>query len=103
MFFVNRNSFHWKSGTTGGKTGRVLPLFLSGNRKERGMQGIQNRMVTNASQRIKKCIGRTAYEVTLHFSSTSTEKPYDKLKRIILNDCTNLKKSTNNEKVPDKQ
>ena len=56
------------------------------------MQKTQNKMVTNAQQRIRKSIGRTAYEVTLHFSSTSTENPYDKLKRIILNDCTDLKK-----------
>ncbi len=62
------------------------------------MQGTQNRMVTNAPQRIKKCIGRTAYEVTLHFSSTSTENPYDKLKRIILNDGTYLKKIPSDEK-----
>ena len=40
----------------------------------------------------KRIIGGTAYEVTLHFSNTSTEKPHDKLKRIILNDCANLKK-----------
>ena len=43
------------------------------------------------------------FEVTLHFSSTSTENPYDKLKRIILNDSTNLKKFLNDENFPDKQ
>ncbi len=56
------------------------------------MQRTQKEMVTNDPQRIRKIIGRTAYEVTLHFSSTSTENPYDKLKRIILNDCAKLKK-----------
>lgn len=29
------------------------------------------------------------YEVALYFSSKSIESPYDKLKRIILNDCAN--------------
>ncbi len=56
------------------------------------MQGTHNKIVTSDPQRVRKIIGRTAYEVTLHFSSTSTENPYDKLKRIILNDCANLKK-----------
>lgn len=71
----------------------LIILLLFGNRKERGMQEIQNSMVTNHPQRVRKSIGRTAYEVTLHFSSTSKENPYDKLKRIILNDCTMLKKT----------
>ena len=53
--------------------------------------------------RIRKTISRTAFEITLNFSSTSTEKPYDKLRRIILNDCTNLKKIPNDEKFHDKQ
>ena len=56
------------------------------------MQNIQNSISTNEPKRIRKVIGRTTYEVTLHFSSTSTENPYDKLKRIILNDCANLEK-----------
>lgn len=67
------------------------------------MQETQNRMVTNAPQWMRKSIGRTAYDVTLHFSSTSTENPYDKLKRIILNDCTNLKKIPNDKRGSDKQ
>ncbi len=56
------------------------------------MQETQCGMVTDDPQRIRKTIGRTVFEVTLHFSSTSTENPYDKLKRIILNDCTILEK-----------
>lgn len=66
------------------------------------MQGTQCGMVTDNPQRTRNTIGRTVFEVTLHFSSTSTENPYDKLKRIILNDCTNLKKFPNDERVPDK-
>ncbi len=54
------------------------------------MQETQYGMATDDPQQIRKTIGRTVFEVTLHFSSTSTENPYDKLRRIILNDCTNL-------------
>ncbi len=67
------------------------------------MQGIQCSMVTDNPQRTRKTIGRTVFEVTLHFSSTSTENPYDKLKRIILNDSSDLKKFLNDENFPDKQ
>ncbi len=55
------------------------------------MQEKQCSIVTDDPQRIRKTIGRTVFEVTLHFSSTSTENPYDKLRRIILNDSINLK------------
>ncbi|MCI9125282.1 MAG: hypothetical protein HFH35_14690 [Eubacterium sp.] len=61
------------------------------------MRETQRSMVTDETQRIRKTIGRTVFEVTLHFSSASTENPYDKLKRIILNDCTNLRKIPNKE------
>lgn len=54
------------------------------------MQETQYGMVTDDPQRIRKTIGRTVFEVTLHFSSTSTENPYDKLKRIILNDSADF-------------
>lgn len=53
------------------------------------MQETKNNTVTDEPQRIRKTIGKTTYEVSLHFSKTSTEKPHDKLKRIIINDCTN--------------
>ncbi len=45
----------------------------------------------NTPQRVRKTIGKTTYEVSLHFSKTSTESAHDKLKRIIINDCTNPK------------
>lgn len=67
------------------------------------MQETQYGMVTDDPQRIRKRIGRTVFEVTLHFSSTSTENPYDKLKRIILNDSTEPENCSNGEKVHDKQ
>ena len=72
-------------------------IFYSMAERKWDMHGTQCGMVTDNPQRIRKTIGRTVFEVTLHFSSTSTENPYDKLKRIILNDSANLKK------FPDKQ
>ena len=54
------------------------------------MQETQYGMVTDDPQRIRKTIDRTVFEVTLQFSSTSTENPYDKLKRIILNDSADF-------------
>ena len=56
------------------------------------MQETKRNMVMNQPQQIRKKVGRTVFDVTLHFSSTNTENPYDKLKRVILNDCINLKK-----------
>lgn len=40
---------------------------------------------------VKRKIGKTTYEVSLHFSNISTENVQDKLRRIILNDCNSLK------------
>lgn len=40
---------------------------------------------------IMRKIGKTTYEVSLHFSKTSTENVQDKLRRIILNDCNGVK------------
>lgn len=54
------------------------------------MQKTDNTTASNP-QRIRKTIGKTTYEVSLHFSKTSTEGAYDKLKRIIISDCTNPK------------
>lgn len=36
----------------------------------------------------RKVIGRTIYEVAVHFSQTSTETMEDKVKRLILNDIS---------------
>lgn len=41
--------------------------------------------------RIKKKIGKTTYEVSLHFNKNSTENVQDKLRRIILNDSNIMK------------
>lgn len=40
---------------------------------------------------IKKKIGMTTYEVSMHFSSTSKESMEDKIERLIQNDYENLK------------
>lgn len=40
--------------------------------------------------RIIRKIGRTTYEVSIHFSETSTESMSDKIKRLIGRDCENL-------------
>ena len=55
------------------------------------MQEIQDVTLPNKPPCIKRTIGNTTYEVLLHFSKTSTESAHDKLKRIIINDCTNPK------------
>lgn len=57
------------------------------------MDGINKEQTGQDMMAIRKKIGKTTYEVTLHFSSTSTENPYDKLKRIILNNCTDRNSS----------
>lgn len=41
----------------------------------------------NVQQTFRRTLGKTTYEVSLYFSRTSTESAYDKLKRIIINDC----------------
>lgn len=40
---------------------------------------------------IKKKIGTTTYEVSMHFSTLSKESIEDKIERLIQNDCSNLK------------
>lgn len=55
------------------------------------MQEIQNVTLPNKPPSIKRTIGNTTYEVSLHFSKTSTESAYDKLKRIIINEYANSK------------
>lgn len=55
------------------------------------MQEIQDVTLPNKPPCIKRTIGNTTYEVSLHFSNTSTESAHDKLKRIIISDCTNPK------------
>ena len=47
--------------------------------------------ISNSVQRIRKTIGNTTYEVLVHFSQTSNESVYDKLRRIIINDYINRK------------
>lgn len=56
------------------------------------MQETQN-LTTNTPQQIRKTIGNTTYEVSVHFSQSSTESAHDKLKRIIINDCISGKNS----------
>lgn len=43
------------------------------------MQETKRNMVMNQSQQIRKKVGRTVFDVTLLFSSTNTENPYDKV------------------------
>lgn len=42
--------------------------------------------ISNNTLKTRRKIDKTTYEVALHFSTTSTEGAYDKLKRIILSD-----------------
>lgn len=51
----------------------------------------KNYATVDTPQRIKKRIGKTNYDVSLYFSKACTEKAYDKLKRIIINDYINKK------------
>ncbi|MEY8321331.1 hypothetical protein AAK894_09665 [Lachnospiraceae bacterium 46-61] len=55
------------------------------------MQEIQDVTFPNKPSCIKRTIGNTTYEVLLLFSNTSTKSVHDKLKWIIINDCTNPK------------
>ena len=61
------------------------------------MQQTQNH--TNTPQQIRKTIGNTTYEISVHFSQSSTESAHDKLKRIIINDCISGEICLNDEKV----
>ncbi len=54
----------------------------------------KNFSVVDTTQRIRKVIGKTGYDVFLYFSKTSIGTTHDKLKRIIVNDCI-YKKSHN--------
>ncbi len=76
----------------------MVSCFFALNRKGEYMQKSEKTVrgadVSEKTPVFKRNKGRTDYEVVLHFSSTSTENPYDKLKRIILNDCTNFEKFT---------
>lgn len=47
----------------------------------------KNDSTVGTPRRIRKKIGKASYDVSLYFSKTSTETAYDKLKRIIVNDC----------------
>ena len=55
----------------------------------------KNHSNVDVSQRIRKTIGKTKYDVSIHFSKNSTENAHDKLKRIIINDYMNGKKMLN--------
>lgn len=44
---------------------------------------------------IKKKIGATTYEVSVNYKETSTESVQDKLRRIILNDTSNVENHDN--------
>lgn len=39
---------------------------------------------------IVKKIGKTTYQVKIHFSTTSKETMSDKIKRLIINDCEKI-------------
>ncbi len=47
---------------------------------------MQKNLITDNIHQTKKKIDKTTYEIAIHFSTTSTEDAYDKLKRIIIND-----------------
>lgn len=53
----------------------------------------ENYSTDNTAQRIRKKIGKASYDVSLHFSKTSTETAHEKLKRIIVNDYIHKKLS----------
>lgn len=53
-----------------------------------------NETYTTAAQTpptFRKTIGKTTYEVVVHFSATSTETMNDKIMRLIQNDSENLR------------
>ncbi|EOS76108.1 transposon-encoded TnpW family protein [Lachnospiraceae bacterium 48-42] len=47
-------------------------------------------MMVREPQTIKRKIGRTIYEVSLHFSKTSSESMSDKVMRLLENDLSGM-------------
>jgi len=43
---------------------------------------------------MRRKIGKTTFLVSLHFNKNSTENVQDKLRRIIINDCMNMREMT---------
>lgn len=51
----------------------------------------KNHSTDDTAQRIRKRIGKASYDISFHFSETSTETAHDKLKRIIVDDYIHKK------------
>lgn len=68
--------------------------LLSFDCKKRGEKDMDDKTRLSSVQQIpniKKKIGTTTYEVSMHFSTSSKESIEDKIERLIQNDCSNLK------------
>lgn len=55
------------------------------------IQARDEKMMVREPQTIKRKIGRTIYEVSLHFSKTSSESMSDKVMRLLENDLSGMK------------
>ena len=53
----------------------------------------KQRTTIDTKQRVKRAIGKSTYDVAIYFNEGSKESVYDKLRRIIVNDYVNNKKS----------
>lgn len=49
---------------------------------------------TEEKKVMRRKIGKTTFLVSLHFNENSTENVQDKLRRIIINDCMNMREMT---------
>lgn len=68
--------------------------LLSFGCQKRGEKDMDDKTRLSSVQQIpniKKKIGTTTYEVSMHFSTSSKESIEDKIERLIQNDCSNLK------------
>ena len=54
------------------------------------IQARDEKMMVREPQTIKRKIGRTIYEVSLHFSKTSSESMSDKVMRLLENDLSGM-------------
>ena len=51
---------------------------------------MENKKLTPTTPTFTQKIGKTTYQVSVHFSETSTETFDDKIKRLMLNDLASL-------------
>lgn len=52
------------------------------------IQTVTKTTATTKPQTVKRKIGKTTYELSLHFSQTSTERMSDKVMRLLENDLS---------------